>query len=61
MLVTALVVALVYSWLDKAAIPLLAALTLGAVVAPPDAVAAAAVGRKLGLPPRVMTLLSGRA
>ncbi|HEU0190562.1 MAG TPA: Na+/H+ antiporter [Mycobacterium sp.] len=40
---------------------LAAALTLGAIVAPPDAVAAAAVGRRLGLPRRIMTLLSGES
>jgi CPA1 family monovalent cation:H+ antiporter len=34
-----------------------AALTLGAIVAPPDAVSATAVGRRLGLPRRIMTLL----
>lgn len=60
-LVTALVAALAYWALDESAIPFLAALALGAVVAPPDAVAAAAVGRKLGLPRRVMTLLSGES
>ncbi|MDR0432874.1 MAG: cation:proton antiporter, partial [Bifidobacteriaceae bacterium] len=38
-----------------------AALLLGAVVAPPDAVAAAAVARKLALPRRVMTLLGGES
>jgi CPA1 family monovalent cation:H+ antiporter len=38
-----------------------AALLLGAVVAPPDAVAASAVGRRLGLPRRVMTLLGGES
>ncbi|MDR3359828.1 MAG: sodium:proton antiporter [Bifidobacteriaceae bacterium] len=37
------------------------ALLLGAVVAPPDAVAASAVGRRLGLPRRVMTLLGGES
>ncbi|GIG30268.1 cation:proton antiporter [Cellulomonas marina] len=42
-------------------LPFAAALVLGAVVAPPDAVAAAAVGRRLGLPRRVMTLLSGES
>ena len=36
-----------------------AALTLGAIVAPPDAVSATAVGRRLGLPRRMMTLLGG--
>ena len=38
-----------------------AALTLGAIVAPPDAVSAAAVGRRLGLPRRIMTLLGGES
>jgi CPA1 family monovalent cation:H+ antiporter len=38
-----------------------AALLLGAIVAPPDAVAAMAVGRKLGLPRRIMTLLGGES
>src|SRR5689334_24074769 len=38
-----------------------AALTLGAIVAPPDAVSAAAVGRKLGLPRQIMTLLGGES
>ncbi|MGW0163421.1 Na+/H+ antiporter [Mycobacterium sp. NPDC003323] len=40
---------------------LAAALTLGAIVAPPDAVSATAVGRRLGLPRRVMTLLGGES
>ncbi|MBY6413103.1 Na+/H+ antiporter [Rhodococcus sp. BP-252] len=38
-----------------------AALVLGAVVAPPDAVAAVAVGRKLGLPSRMMAILTGES
>lgn len=37
------------------------ALTLGAIVAPPDAVSATAVGRQLGLPRRIMTLLGGES
>lgn len=40
---------------------LAAALTLGAIVAPPDAVSATAVGRRLGLPRRTMTLLGGES
>lgn len=40
---------------------LAAALVLGAVVAPPDAVAAVAVGRKLGLPARMMSILTGES
>jgi monovalent cation/hydrogen antiporter len=37
------------------------ALVLGAVVAPPDAVAAVSIGRKLGLPRRAMTVLAGES
>jgi len=59
-LVSAVAVALVF-WASELAVPFAAALVLGAVVAPPDAVAAAAVGRRLGLPRRVMTLLSGES
>jgi Na+/H+ antiporter len=32
---------------------------LGAVISPPDAVAATAVGKRLGLPPRLVTVLEG--
>lgn len=35
------------------------AIALGAVIAPPDAVAATSVGRRLGLPPRLLTVLEG--
>ncbi|MGY1744803.1 cation:proton antiporter domain-containing protein [Blastococcus sp. SYSU D00695] len=45
------------TWLLLPGVALAAAVALGAVVAPPDAVAAAAVGRRLGLPRRVATLL----
>lgn len=38
-----------------------AALVLGAIVAPPDAVSASAIGRRLGLPRRIMTLLGGES
>ncbi|MBY6365429.1 Na+/H+ antiporter [Rhodococcoides corynebacterioides] len=38
-----------------------AALVLGAVVAPPDAVSAVAVGRRLGLPQRMMAILTGES
>ncbi|WP_129339609.1 Na+/H+ antiporter [Cellulomonas endophytica] len=58
--VTALAVAGVVTLLEPG-LPFAAALVLGAVVAPPDAVSAAAVGRRLGLPRRVMTLLSGES
>ncbi|MDQ0992991.1 Na+/H+ antiporter [Streptomyces sp. V3I7] len=42
-------------------LPLPAALVLGAVVAPPDAVAATAVARRLGLPSRITTILQGES
>lgn len=38
---------------------LAAGIALGAAVAPPDPVAALAVGRKAGLPPRLITLIQG--
>ncbi|GEJ97905.1 MULTISPECIES: Na+/H+ antiporter [unclassified Streptomyces] len=41
--------------------PLPAALVLGAVVAPPDAVAATAVARRVGLPSRITTILQGES
>ena len=40
---------------------LAAAFVLGAIVAPPDAVSAGAIGRRLGLPRRTMTLISGES
>ncbi|MFE3449450.1 Na+/H+ antiporter [Nonomuraea sp. NPDC059194] len=42
-------------------LPLAAAFALGAIVAPPDAVAAVAVGRRLGLPRRSLTILIGES
>jgi monovalent cation/hydrogen antiporter len=45
------------TWLLVPGVALAAALALGAVVAPPDAIAASAIGRRLGLPRRVATLL----
>ena len=41
------------------AVPLALAIALGAVVAPPDAVAATSLGKRLGLPPRIVTILEG--
>jgi CPA1 family monovalent cation:H+ antiporter len=51
--VVGVVVALIW------AIPLALAFALGAVVSPPDAVAATSLGKRLGLPPRVVTILEG--
>ncbi|WP_410627594.1 Na+/H+ antiporter [Amycolatopsis sp. cmx-8-4] len=58
--VTAVVVALVVHLLLPD-VPFASALVLGAVVAPPDAVTAVAIGRKLGLPRRVMSVLTGES
>ena len=41
------------------AVPIALAIALGAVVAPPDAVAATSLGKRLGLPPRIVTILEG--
>ncbi len=42
-------------------IPLAAGFAFGAVVAPPDAVAATAIARRIGLPRRVVTVLEGES
>ncbi len=38
-----------------------ASIAIGAVVAPPDAVAATAIGRRIGLPRRIVTILEGES
>ncbi|QBJ97425.1 Na+/H+ antiporter [Rhodococcus sp. ABRD24] len=57
-LVTAFVVGFFSNWLVPE-LTLGAALVLGAVVSPTDAVSAVSVGRKLGLPKRVLAILTG--
>ncbi|MGX6601033.1 Na+/H+ antiporter [Micromonosporaceae bacterium Da 78-11] len=42
-------------------IPLAACVALGAIVAPPDAVSATAIARRIGLPRRVVTILEGES
>lgn len=42
-------------------LPIAAATVLAAVISPPDAVTATAIGRKLGLPGRMMTVLKGES
>jgi len=42
-------------------VPFAVALALGGVVAPPDAVAATAVARRIGLPRRIVTILEGES
>ncbi|MGY1696988.1 Na+/H+ antiporter [Geodermatophilus sp. SYSU D00814] len=57
-LVTALVIGAGFAlWVPGAT--LAAGIALGAAVAPPDPVAALAVGRRVGLPPRLVTLIQG--
>ncbi|PWD50820.1 Na+/H+ antiporter [Serinibacter arcticus] len=58
-LFTMLTVGLLTWWLLP--IPLAAALAFGAVVSPPDAVAATAVARRIGLPRRIVTILEGES
>ena len=50
-------------WVVHALLPVSwpVALALGAVVAPPDAVAASAVARRVGMPRRVVTILEGES
>ncbi len=56
-LVTAFVTALVVWWLLPVSFAV--AVAVGAVVAPPDAVAATAVARRVGMPRRMVTILEG--
>jgi CPA1 family monovalent cation:H+ antiporter len=62
--VLVLVTAAAVAWVAYTLIPDMTwagAFVLGAIVAPPDAVSAAAVGRKLNLPRRLMTVLLGES
>jgi CPA1 family monovalent cation:H+ antiporter len=57
---TTIVVGLI-AWLVLPGLPLAAAIALGAVVAPPDAVAATAVARRVGMPRRIVRILEGES
>ncbi len=57
---TAFCIAFVAQWLVPA-MPFAAALALGAIIAPPDAVAAEAVLARLRLPRRIVTVLQGES
>ncbi|HEV3273070.1 MAG TPA: Na+/H+ antiporter [Candidatus Methylacidiphilales bacterium] len=57
---TTVTVAYVAHWLIPG-MPLAAGFVLGAIVSPPDAIAAAAIARRLGLPRRVVTVLEGES
>ncbi|QAY73675.1 sodium:proton antiporter [Agromyces protaetiae] len=48
---------LLFTLLPELSLP--AAVALGAIISPPDAVAATSIGRRLGLPPRLLTVLEG--
>ncbi|WP_307813775.1 Na+/H+ antiporter [Nocardioides baculatus] len=58
--VTTMAVAAVVEWLVPG-LGWAAAIAIGAVVAPPDAVAATAVAKRIGLPRRVVTILEGES
>ena len=58
--VTTVAVGLVAWWVVPG-VSLAAALALGAVVAPPDAVAATAVARQVGMPRRLVSILEGES
>ena len=49
------------TWWVLPAVGVAAAMALGAVVAPPDAVAATAVGRRVGMPRRIVSILEGES
>src|ERR1022692_4031296 len=56
--------AAVVAWAVRLAVPglpLAAALTLGAILAPTDAVSAASIGRRLHLPRRLLTVITGES
>ena len=57
---TTVLVGLVTVWVVPG-VTLAAALALGAVVSPPDAVAATAIARKVGMPRRIVSILEGES
>jgi len=57
---TTFVVGVVAHWVEPS-LPWAACFTLGAIVSPPDAVAAKAVLQRLSLPPRITVLLEGES
>lgn len=58
--VSALAIGFLVHWIVPE-IPLAAAIALGAVVAPTDAVAATSIGKRVGMPPRLVTILEGES
>ena len=61
MLVLATIVAVAFTGVALAGLPIAAAVALGAIVAPPDAAAASAVLREFELPRRTMSVLQGES
>lgn len=59
-LATTVTVAYVSHWLIPG-FPLAAGFVLGAIISPPDAIAASAIAARLGLPRRVVTILEGES
>ncbi|PRI09994.1 cation:proton antiporter [Leucobacter massiliensis] len=59
-ILSAVVVGYAVHWLIPA-IPLPAAIALGAVISPTDAVAATSIGKRLGMPERVVSILEGES
>jgi Na+/H+ antiporter len=57
---TTMGIAVIAHWLVPD-LPWAASFAIGAVVAPPDAVAATAIGRRIGLPRRIVTVLEGES
>ena len=57
---TTVAVAFVSHWLIPA-FPLSAGFVLGAIISPPDAIAASAIAQRLGLPRRVVTIIEGES
>jgi Na+/H+ antiporter len=58
--VTTVTVAFVSHWMISD-LPLAAGFVLGAIISPPDAIAATAIAQRLGLPRRVVTVLEGES
>jgi monovalent cation/hydrogen antiporter len=58
--VTTIAVAYAAHWLIPG-FPLAAGFVLGAIISPPDAIAASAIAQRLGLPRRVVTILEGES
>ena len=57
---TTVTVAYIAHWLIPG-LPLSAGFVLGAIISPPDAIAASAIAQRLGLPRRVVTILEGES